>query len=89
MNMDLVKELGDYLKDVASEAIIRYGDYPRGVGTLTVTVILSGLKRVPKIKKYYDDFPEAMEKKKRIEEDIEAGMEELADASVSVPSLLY
>ena len=88
MNMDLVKELGDYLKDVASEAIIRYGDYPRGGGTLTTVVILSELKRVEKVKKYYDEFPEAMEKKKRIEEDIETGVAELADASVTVPSLL-
>jgi len=88
MNMNLVKELGDYLKDTASEAIIRYGDYPRKAGTLTVTVILSELKRVPKVKKYYDEFPEAMERKKRIEEDTDAGLQDLADASISIPSLL-
>lgn len=88
MNMDLVKELGDYLKDVAPEAIIRYGDYPRGRGMLTITVILSELKQAEKVKKYYDRFPEAIEKKKKIEEDIEAGLEELADASIAIPSLL-
>jgi len=88
MNMDLVKELSDYLKDVASEAIIRYGDYPRGRGMLTVTVVLSELKRVEKVKKYYDEFPEAMERKKKIEEDVEAGIGELADASITIPSLL-
>jgi len=88
MNMDLVKELGDYLKDVASDAIIRYGDYPRNAGTLTVTVILSGLKHVEKVKQYYDGFPEATAKKKRIEEDIEAGQRELTHASIDIPSLL-
>ncbi|MFC1930860.1 tubulin/FtsZ family protein [Chloroflexota bacterium] len=88
MNMDLVKELSDYLKDVASEAIIRYGDYPRGRGMLTVTVVLSELKRVEKVKKYYSEFPEAVERKKRIEEDIEAGVGELEDASITIPSLL-
>jgi len=88
MNMDLVKELGDYLKEVASEAIIRYGDYPRGGGTLTVTVILSQLRHVDKIKKYYDGFPEAMEKTRTIENELEVGLEELADASVTIPSLL-
>ncbi len=88
MNMDLVKELGDYLKDVASEAIIRYGDYPRGRGALTITVILSGLKRVMKVKKIYDIFPEAMEKEKKIIRDIETGVTELEDASLAVPSLL-
>jgi len=29
MNMDLVKELGDYLSEIAPEAVIRCGDYPR------------------------------------------------------------
>lgn len=88
MNMDLVKELGDYLKDIASEAIIRYGDYPRRRGTLTITVILSGLKRVTRVKKIYDMFPEAMEKEKKIIQDIEIGITELEDASLTVPSLL-
>jgi cell division GTPase FtsZ len=88
MNMDLVKELGEYLKDVASEAIIRYGDYPRGSGALTITVILSGLKRVARVKQIYDRFPEAMERKKKIEEDMVNGVAELADASDTVPSLL-
>ena len=42
--MDLVKEMGDSLRNMASEALIRYGDYPRRGGLLTVTVILSQLK---------------------------------------------
>lgn len=88
MNMDLVKELGDYLKEVASEAIIRYGDYPRKGGKLTITVIMSQLRHVAKIKGYYDRFPQAMEKKRTIENDLEAGLEELADAAVTIPSLL-
>ncbi|GAJ10969.1 unnamed protein product, partial [marine sediment metagenome] len=29
MNMGLVKELGDYLKELAPDAVIRNGDYPR------------------------------------------------------------
>ncbi len=88
MNMDLVKELGEILSGFASEAIIRYGDYPRKGGKLTITVIMSQLKRVEKIKRYYDDFPEAMEKMKRIELSIDTELEELADASVKIPSLL-
>lgn len=88
MNMDLVKELGEYLKDIASEAIIRYGDYPRGRGALTITVVLSGLKRVTRVKKIYDMFPEAMEKERKIIQDIEIGVAELEEASLTVPSLL-
>jgi len=88
MNMDLVKELGDYLSEIASEAIIRYGDYPRRERTLTITVILSHFKRVDKIKKYYDEFPNAMEKMKKIETDIELILDDFEDASFKIPSLL-
>jgi len=88
MNMDLVKELSDYLKDLAPNSIIRYGDYPRGGATLTITVILSQLKNVAKVRKYYDEFPEALEKKRAIEEDMEAGLRELMDAPVSIPTLV-
>jgi len=88
MNMDLVKDLADYLKDLAPKAIIRYGDYPRGGGTLTVTVILSQLKNVAKVKSYYDQFPEAMHKKRMIEEDMEGGLKELLDAPIDIPTLV-
>ncbi len=53
MNMELIKDLGDYLRDIASEAIIRNGDYPRERGMLDVTVILSELSDVEKVREYY------------------------------------
>ena len=53
MNMELIKDLGDYLRDIASEAIIRHGDYPRERGILDVTVILSELSDVEKVREYY------------------------------------
>jgi cell division GTPase FtsZ len=88
MNMDLVKELGDYLREVASEAIIRYGDYPRERSAMGVSVVLSELKRVDKVKEYYDKLPDLMEDKEKRQEDSEAKLKELIDASMSVPSLL-
>jgi cell division GTPase FtsZ len=88
MNMDLVKELGDYLSQIASEAIIRYGDYPIRERKMTITVILSQFKRVDKIKKYYDEFPNVMEKMEKIESDIDLILDEMNDASLKVPSLL-
>ena len=88
MNMDLVKELGDYLREVASEAIIRYGDYPRERSALGVSVILSELKRVDKVKEYYDNLPDLMENKEKRQEDSEAKLKELIDAATAVPSLL-
>ncbi len=88
MNMDLVKELGDYLRGVASEAVIRYGDYPRGGNKLTITVILSQLKDVAKVRKYYGELPDIMNEKQRKQEDIDDKLRELLDASTAIPSLL-
>ena len=88
MNMDLVKELGDYMSDVAPEAVIRYGDYPRRTSTLKITVILSQLKNVEKVREYYDRMPEVIREKERKQEEIEARLKELIDASTAVPSLL-
>jgi cell division GTPase FtsZ len=88
MNMDLVKELGDYLSEVAPEATIRYGDYPRGGSTLTITVILSQLKAAEKVWEYYNKTPDLIQEKERRQEDIKAKLKELADASTAVPSLL-
>ena len=88
MNMNLVKELGNYLSEIATEAVIRYGDYPIKERKLTITVIMSQFKRVGKIKKYYDEFPIAMEKMERIQSDIELILDEMNDASFKVPSLL-
>ena len=51
--MDLVKELGTYIKNIAPEAIIRSGDYPREKGAMDVTVILSEMSDVEKVRNYF------------------------------------
>jgi cell division GTPase FtsZ len=53
MNMDLVKELGDHLKGVAPQAVLRGGDYPREKGAMDVTVILSEFCDMEKVKELY------------------------------------
>ena len=53
MNMDLIKEVGMHLKTVAPESIIRSGDYPRDRGSLDVSLILSELSDVAKIRNYF------------------------------------
>ncbi|MFC2069172.1 tubulin/FtsZ family protein [Chloroflexota bacterium] len=88
MNMSLVQEMGDYLREVAPEAVIRYGDYPRGGSALKVTVILSQLKTVEKIKRYYLELADSIKENQQKQKDTMAKFQELADASDSVPSLL-
>jgi len=53
MSMDLIKEIGDHLKDVAPNALIRSGDYPRQKKSVAVTLILSEISAVRKITGYF------------------------------------
>jgi len=88
MNMDLTKELGDYLKDIASEAIIRNGDYPREKGNLDVTVVLSELSDLEKIRGYYSRAAEFIHDLKTRQVDIDSKRREFDEASKNIPSLL-
>jgi len=88
MNMDLVKELGDYLRDLAPEATIRNGDYPRERGGLDVTVILSELKNLDKVRDYYTFTTSVIPKMKQKQEDIADKLKDLEQAAQDIPSLL-
>jgi cell division GTPase FtsZ len=88
MNMDLVKELGDYLRDIAPEAIIRNGDYPRERGVLDVTVVLSELADVEKVRNYYTESATFMSEVTRKQEQVEHKMRGIDEAAKDIPSLL-
>ena len=87
MNMDLVKALGDYMRDLAPEALIRNGDYPRERGQLDVTVILSELSDVEKVRSCYSRSIRFMSEFQKRQEETEAKLKELIDASDTLPSL--
>jgi cell division GTPase FtsZ len=53
INVDLVKELGTYIKNMAPEAVIRSGDYPLEKGSMDVTMILSEMTDVEKVNFYF------------------------------------
>jgi cell division GTPase FtsZ len=88
MNMELVKELGDYLKKFAPQAVIRNGDYPREKGLLDVTVIISELSDVAKVRGYYTKSTDLAKELKRREKTkaSKAGLAE--EAGKDVPTLL-
>jgi len=88
MNMDLVKELGDYLRDMAGEAVIRNGDYPREKGAIDVTVILSELSSVEKVRQYYTRAAGFIEEVKSRQAEAESKLREIDEASKDIPSLL-
>jgi cell division GTPase FtsZ len=53
INVDLIKELGTYIKNMAPEAVIRSGDYPRERGAMDVTLVLSEMSDVEKVRNYF------------------------------------
>jgi len=88
MNMELIKDLGDYLRDVASEAIIRNGDYPRQRGILDVTVILSELSDVEKVRNYYTESASFIPEVKKRQRRVENKLSKIDEAAKDIPSLL-
>jgi len=88
MNMDLVKELGDYLRTISPEAVIRNGDYPREKSLIDITLILSELNAVEKVKGYYTKASGVIHELKGRREEFEGKLKEIEEASKDLPSLL-
>jgi len=87
MNMDLVRNLGDYLKELAPEAVIRTGDYPRERSALDITVVLSQLSDVEKVREYYNKSASFIQEIKRKQEEVESKLRKIEEASKAIPSL--
>ncbi len=88
INMDLVKELGDWLKDLAPNSIIRDGDYPRESGVLNVTLILSELSDVEKVRQYYNKSTNLVPVIKQRQKEVEAKLKTIEETGKDIPTLL-
>lgn len=89
MSMDLVKELGDYMRNLAPAATIRNGDYPkREKGSLDVTVIFSGLSDIGKVREYYSRSVDLIPEFKRRKEEMETKLKSMDSIGDDIPSLL-
>ncbi len=88
MNMDLVKELGDWLKDLAPNAIIRNGDYPRERGVMDITLVLSELSDVAKVRQYYNESTNLVPVIKQRQKAVKAKLMGIEEAAKDIPSLL-
>lgn len=88
MTMDIAKGLGDYLREMAENAVIRAGDFPRGGEDVAVTIIFSQLAFVQKVRDYYDRASAfAVTQKERIKETT-GRLRDMEDAAKSLPSLI-
>ncbi len=88
MNMDLINELSSSLKNIATEAIIRGGDYPRGKGSIDVTIVLSELVALRKVVDYLTKTISYISVAKRRRGGIEYEQRGIEDTFRDIPSLL-
>ncbi len=88
MNMDLIKELGTYIKGLAPEAVIRSGDYPRERGSLDITVILSDLSDVERVRDYFTKTISLISTLKKRLEGVESKYKGIEVTLKDIPSLL-
>jgi len=88
MSLDLVKDLSFSLKTVATEAIIRSGDYPRGKDSLDIALILSELTNSRRISDYFTRALRYIYLKKRRRGAIESEQGGFEEALRDIPLLL-
>ena len=88
MNMDMIRGLGSFTKTIASEAIIRSGDYPRVRNSINVTVILSELANVTKVMEYFSKTINYIDAVKKKGVGVEYGQKAIEDIFRDIPSLL-
>ncbi len=88
INVDLIKELGTYIKNIAPEAIIRSGDYPREKGNLDVTVILSEMSDVEKVRGYFTKAINLIAELKKRQEGLVSTQRGIDITIKDIPSLL-
>lgn len=88
MKPEMFQELGGFLKSVSRGAVLRSCDYPRGSGALNVTVLLSGLSSIERVKGYYDIVGGLVRKVKNKQAEAEKKARAMEAAARKIPSLL-
>jgi cell division GTPase FtsZ len=88
MNVDLIRELGIHLKNRARDAIIRSGDYPRDQNSLDISLILSELSDVVKIRYYFTKTISLIATMQQRQEGIESERIGIDITLKDIPSLL-
>jgi len=87
LNMDMVKSVSDYIKEIAPDATIRGGDFPGEKHFIDITLVVSQLSFVPKIKELYERATKyAQDNKVQIQE-TQKRIQTLADFGKDLPNL--
>lgn len=87
MNIDLIKEIGNYLRNIAPNAIIRNGNYPREKGLIEVYIVLSSLSDVEKVRHYYNKSAEFVSLYAKRQKEAEDKLKAIDEAGKQLPLL--
>ncbi len=88
MNMDIAKGLGDYLRELAENAVIRSGDFPRDRGGIDVTIMFSQLAFVQKIRDYYDRASAFVRNQRERIKETTSRLRDMEEAAKDLPTLI-
>jgi len=87
LNMDMVKSISDYIKDLAPSALIRGGDFPGEKRFVDVTLILSQLSFVPRIKDFYEQATQYAKEHEGQLKQTKKKIQSLAELGKDLPTL--
>jgi len=87
INMDMVKNISNYVKELAPTALIRGGDFPGEKYFIDITLILSQLSFVPKVKEYYEKATQWADGHKGQMAEIQKRIDTLSEAGKNLPTL--
>jgi len=88
INLDLFKEMGTHIKNIAPEAVLRSGDYPHDQGSMEVTFILSELSYVEKVRNYFTKAINLIAALKKRQSGMVSQQREIDLSIKDIPSLL-
>ncbi|HXZ29818.1 MAG TPA: tubulin/FtsZ family protein [Dehalococcoidia bacterium] len=87
LNMDMVKSISDYIKELAPNALIRGGDFPGEKRFVDVTLILSQLSFVPRIKDFYEQATQYAKEHEGQLKQTKKKIQSLAELGKDLPTL--
>jgi cell division GTPase FtsZ len=87
LNMEMVKSISDYIKELAPNALIRGGDFPGEKHVIDVALILSQLSFVPRIKEFYEQATQYAQEHQGQLDQTKKRIESLAELSKDLPTL--
>jgi cell division GTPase FtsZ len=87
LNMDMVKSISDYIKELAPNALIRGGDFPGEKHFVDVTLILSQLSFVPRIAEFYQQATRYAREHEGQLKQTKKRIESLAELGKDLPTL--